>query len=250
MKRGVLQVLPNFICPGAQKSATTTLYALLKQHPDIYIPECKETHFFDSKKYKKGLDFYEKQFFSDVKGEKVIGDITPIYMYLDYIPERIYKSLGKDIKFVFMLRNPIDRAYSNYWMWYRSGDEKESFEKAIKLEKLRITASKFNRHYYSYVDRGFYAKQIERYLEYFNKTNMKFVLFEEFIDNLYDTTIEIFDFLEVDKMNKIKLIELNKNPFEIPQINTSIKKDLLNLYESDIRKLEKIINKDLKNWLC
>ncbi|SHJ50387.1 sulfotransferase family protein [Paramaledivibacter caminithermalis] len=242
-------MLPNFICPGTQKAATTSLYALLKQHPDIYIPECKETHFFDSKKYYKGLDFYEKKFFNKVKEEKIVGDITPIYMYLEYIPKRIYQCLGKNIKFVFMLRNPIDRAYSNYWMWYRNGYETKTFEDAIKSEKSRINKSRFNKRYYSYIDRGFYAKQIKRYLKFFNKKNMKFVIFEEFVDNLYNVTNEIYDFLEVKRMNKIKFIKLNNNPLKVPPIHISTRKSLLNLYYDDIKELETIINKDLGNWL-
>ena len=52
-------------------------------------------------------------------------------MYLDYIPQRIYNALRENIKFMFMLRNPIDRAYSHYWMSYKRGYEKETFEKAI-----------------------------------------------------------------------------------------------------------------------
>lgn len=77
------------------------------------MPYIKELHFFDNEeKYLKGISWYEKEFFSEVKGEKVIRDITPIYMYLDYIPQRIYNALGENIKFIFMLRNPIDRAYS------------------------------------------------------------------------------------------------------------------------------------------
>lgn len=240
-------MVPNFICPGAQKSATTTLYALLKKHPDIYIPDCKETHYFDLK-FMKGLDFYEKKFFGNVKKEKIIGEITPSYMYLNYVPKRICNSLGKDIKFIFMLRNPIDRAYSQYWMNYRKGFEKKSFEEAIELEKIRKEKNLLNRIRYSYVDRGFYAKQIKRYLRFFNKENMHFILFEKFISNLSDTTNEIFNFLGIKKINKIESIERNKNSLVVPPMNISTKNRLLNIYINDIHELEKIINENLINW--
>lgn len=197
-------MLPNFICPGAQKSAITTLYDLLRQHPDVYLPDVKELHFFDNEEnYSKGISWYEKEFFSEVKGEKVIGDITPIYMYLDYIPQRIYNALGENIKFIFMLRNPIDRAYSHYWMSYRRGYEKESFEKAIELEKDRIRIGNFEKINFSYVERGFYSNQIKRYIKYFPKKNMKFIIFEDFIKNIPQIMKEIFSFLEIEPICSI-----------------------------------------------
>lgn len=208
-------MLPNFICPGAQKSATTTLYDLLRQHPDVYLPDVKELHFFDNEeKFLKSISFYEKEFFSEVKGEKVIGDITPIYMYLDYIPQRIYNALGENIKFIFMLRNPIDRAYSHYWRGYNRNYEKETFERAINFEKERIKAGDFANRHFSYINRGFYANQIKRFLKYFSKKNMKFILFEEFINNTFLIIKDIFSFLEIDKDVLINF-NVNKNTSKI-----------------------------------
>jgi hypothetical protein len=210
-------LLPNFICPGAQKSATTTLYNLLHQHPDVYLPDVKELHFFDNEeKYLKGISWYEKEFFSEVKGEKVIGDITPIYMYLDYIPQRIYNALGENIKFIFMLRNPIDRAYSHYWMSNRRGYEKESFEKAIELEKDRVRIGNFEKINFSYIERGFYSKQIKNFLYYFPKKNMKFILFEDLIWDTSDIMKQILSFLEVDSNISINY-NIKSNPAKMPK---------------------------------
>jgi len=172
--------LPNFLCVGAQKAGTTTLHDILIQHPEIYLPEIKETKFFqDNSKYRKGLDYYEKEFFGKWNGERAVGEIDSVYMYFEYVPERIYKHLGKDIKLIFMLRNPVDRAYSHYWMSYRRGYETETFERAIELEQKRIKIDEFHKIHFSYIDRGFYAKQIKRYLKLFPKENMLFIIFEE-----------------------------------------------------------------------
>jgi len=64
-------LLPNFICPGTQKSATKTLYYLLQQHPDIFLSDIKEILFFDDDKYSKGILCYEENIFNNVKNEYI-----------------------------------------------------------------------------------------------------------------------------------------------------------------------------------
>ena len=74
----------------------------------------QETHYFDiEENYSKGMKFYE-QYFDGRVNEILIGQTAPFYLYLDYVPERIYKSLP-DVRLIFILRNPVDRAYSHYW---------------------------------------------------------------------------------------------------------------------------------------
>lgn len=78
-------MLPRFICPGAQKSATTSIYYILKQHPEIYTPETKEIHFFDrNHRFHKGIDYY-RSFFRD-DDLKIAGDFTPDYMFVKMSP--------------------------------------------------------------------------------------------------------------------------------------------------------------------
>ncbi|QJA05897.1 sulfotransferase domain-containing protein [Thermosulfurimonas marina] len=211
--------LPNFLCVGAQKAGTTTLHDILIQHPEIYLPEIKETKFFqDNSKYKKGLDYYEKEFFGKWNGEKAVGEIDPEYMYFEYVPERIYKHLGKDVKIIFMLRNPVDRAYSHYWMSYRRGYETETFERAIELEEERIKINEFHKNHFSYIDRGLYAKQIKRYLKFFSKENMFFIIFEtEFLKDREKTIKSLLKFLEVD--TKVVLdLNIKSNPASMPRL--------------------------------
>jgi len=211
-------LLPNFICPGAHKSATTTLYNLLRQHPDVYLPDIKELHFFDKEeKYSKGISWYEKVFFSEVKREKIIGEITPIYMYLEYVPQRIYSDLGGNVKFIFMLRDPIERALSHYCASYSRGYQKEeTFGKAIHLEEKTKTGNCEERMRFNYINRGFYSKQIKRFLKYFPKENMQFILFEDFIRDIPNIMKQIFSFLEVD-LNVSIDYNIKSNPTKMPK---------------------------------
>jgi hypothetical protein len=198
--------LPTFICVGAQKSGTTTLNDILTQHPEIYLPEIKETKFFHRDHlYKKGIKYYSHEFFSSVSNEKIIGEIDPEYMYFEYVPKRIYETLGSEVKLIFILRNPIDRAYSHYLMSKRRGFENLSFEEAINKEQIRIqdkshdTRDWTQKNHFSYITRGLYSQQIENYLKYFPKKNMHFILFEdEFVKNKSDTIDKLLNFLEVN----------------------------------------------------
>lgn len=88
-------------------------------------------------------------------------------------------------------------------MSYRRGYEKEFFEKAIELEKDRIRIGNFEKINFSYVERGFYSNQIKRYIKYFPKKNMKFIIFEDFIKNIPEIMKEIFSFLEIEPIRSI-----------------------------------------------
>ena len=197
--------LPNFLCIGAAKSGTTTLYDLLGKHPDLYVPSFKEPHYFDfSSNYRNGIDWYNKIYFSDVKKEQVIMDFTPSYLYEKKSPERIFKSLGKEVKFLVLLRNPVDRAYSHYLHSKRDNYEIEDFLIALEKEGKRISDARKKEDYvaelkYSYISQGNYYSMITNYLKYFPREQFLFIHFEqEFIANRIESMKKIFSFLGVD----------------------------------------------------
>src|ERR1044071_2192855 len=99
-------MLPNFLGVGAQKAGTTTLYEILKQHPDIFLPKkIKETKFFVyEEKFQKGRAWYEKEFFSEWNGEKAVGEIDPAMIFEEKSAQRIFDALGKNMKLIFIFR--------------------------------------------------------------------------------------------------------------------------------------------------
>jgi hypothetical protein len=192
----------NFYCVGAQKAGTTTLHDILNQHPDVFLPKTKEAHFFDNdEKFEKGLEWYENTFFNESSNEKILGSCNPEYMYFEEVPKRIFETLGKDVKLIFLLRNPVNRAYSHYLMSKRRCIEELSFTAALKQEKNRINKDYFNKTHFSYASRGFYSEQIKRYLKYFPKENMMFIRFEDdFIKNRAKTIKEVISFLDLEQI--------------------------------------------------
>lgn len=192
--------LPNFICIGAQKTGTTSLYHILKAHPEITVSEPrKETKFFyRDEEYKLGLEFYS-HFFEHGKNAKAIGEFDPDYLFFPYVPERIYKNLGADMKFIVMFRNPVDRAYSQYNMSVRKGFENLSFEDALLKEKERLRSVNITeQNNFSYISRGQYDEQLKRYFNFFPKENFLFINYDdEFQNDLQGTLKKIFHFLGV-----------------------------------------------------
>lgn len=194
---------PDFICVGAQKAGTTTLYDRLSQHPEITLPNRKEIRFFNhDPNWKMGLDYYLKNFSNFEEG--ITGDITPDYFCYDYVPERIYKTLGPNVKLIFMLREPVSRAYSQFNHFRRLGVEKStSFEDYLSsysvFDSMQRRDSWNSPEYY--VERGFYLRQINNYLKFFDTSNMLFVNFDDFVKNDKDAVMSsICGFLGVESI--------------------------------------------------
>ena len=175
------------------------MHSYLVQHPEICMTREKETHFFCwDATYEMGLRWYGAHF-EHCGGEyiKVIGEATPDYMYLPKVPERIHRDIP-GVKLIFVLRNPVDRAYSHYWHEVALGWETVSFEEAVKREKERIGSSPRARFHFSYLDRGRYSEHLKRFLEYIPKTQVSIVLYEELKDDKQRTLGRLFDWLGVD----------------------------------------------------
>ena len=203
---------PNFLVVGAAKSGTTSLFNYLTKHSDIYIPAVKECRFFSQlpKNYKGlGAEFFanngitdERNYFELFSGheDKVCGDISNDYLYYyEKSIKNILKYLGNKIKIVIILRNPIDRAYSNYMHHIRDGWENISFEKALDYENTRIIDNWG--WSYHYINTGMYYCQVKAYLENFKK--IKIYLFEDFKSKDY-LLKDLFAFLEVNEDEELK----------------------------------------------
>ncbi len=194
----------NFICVGAQKAGTTSLHDILKHHPDIYLPERKEAHFFDiEERFEKGLNWWLDSFFIGDKTNKKVGVFTPEYLYFENIPERIKDVLGTDLKIILVLRQPAKRAYSHYLMSKRRGFENLSFNDALLQESKRLEGQTYyNSNHFSYLDRGRYYNQVKRYIDVFGKENVKVFIFEnDIIKNKKETLKSIQEFIQVPYIN-------------------------------------------------
>lgn len=205
--------LPDFLVVGAMKAGTTTLIRCLADHHEIFIAP-RELHFFsDDRNYNKGIEWYSRQFM-DASNEIAIGEKTPTYSYFPNVPERIHKDLPR-VKLIWIFREPVARAYSNYWHYVINGLERLDFESAIYREEERLMAEKVNvNRFYDtpywwylkgYRRRSIYIEQVSRYMEFFPKDQMLFICFEQFMRDPHSTLKRILEFLEVSTEVPLKI---------------------------------------------
>ncbi len=202
-------ILPNFIIIGAAKSGTTALYHYLKQHPQIYLSPIKETEFFafegDGLNFKGPGDLpratitnfvdYQAQF-QGVANEVAIGEASPVYIYSSRAPERI-KNYLPDVKLIAILREPVERAYSQYLMFIRDQREPlQDFAQAIEEEKNRKEQGWA--WGWRYLELGFYYTQLKRYFDIFNSEQIRVYLYDDLQNNPKRVIEDICTFLNVD----------------------------------------------------
>lgn len=201
--------LPNFLLIGAAKSGTTALHDYLKQHPSIYMSPQKELRYFSnvlpppeglSKDYlHPGVETLEEyqQFFEAVRDEKIIGESSPMYLYVAGSAERIKVTLADNVKILAILRNPIDRAFSAYTHAIREWKEPcTSFEEALGKEQERIDAGWGMLWHYTRA--GLYYEQLERYYNLFRSDQIKVVLYDDLVSNVDVLLYDLFMFLDID----------------------------------------------------
>lgn len=175
--------LPTFICVGAQRAGTTWLYHCLKEHPEIYMPERKELRFFNYH-YEDGFEAYSENF-QGAGTRKVIGEITPDYYRQDYALLRISQDLS-DVKLIFILRNPIDRAYSQYQLYHGTEYEAMSFRDTYLQEA-------------DLVEWGKYGDYLEFIYQHFDRERVLVIDYELLQGAPEEFLRQIFEFLEVDQ---------------------------------------------------
>jgi hypothetical protein len=207
-------MLPSFLVIGAQRAGTTSFFHDLSQHPDVAHPVGKELHFFNYE-YWRGTSWY-RSFFPTVAARQrarltgrnlVAGEATPYYMFHPAVPGRVDEMLP-DVRLIVLLRNPVNRAYSHYQKMRRMGFEWLAFEKAIEVEDKRLAGdeerlladphyrSKHHRRH-SYISRGLYADQLERWFAHFPRDRFLFLLAEDFFSRPAEVYAETLEFLDL-----------------------------------------------------
>jgi hypothetical protein len=182
-------VLPTFLICGAHKAGTTALHKFLDQHPDVLMSDPKETDFFGSH-YDRGWEWFASHF-QGYDGEDAVGEASSMTMALEEAPRRIAERLP-DVKLIFLLRSPIERAYSHYYYHLYTGKAATS---ASFEEVVRDPNSAFRREI---IRLGWYNRQIPRFDEHFRRDQMKIVLQEDLKENTASIVQDVYRFVGVD----------------------------------------------------
>ena len=192
--------LPDFIIGGAARSGTTWLYHLLSRHPDVYMaqPVRPEPKFFlVDDVYSRGLAHYSATWFAVAPAGRRCGEKSTNYLESAAAAERIRRDLPM-VRLVFVLRDPVQRAWSNY-LWSRmNGVESETFERALELEEEReanvLSGQRFSRPH-AYFSRGLYASLLTPWLALFPRDRILCLRFEDILVDAANVAAALHRFL-------------------------------------------------------
>lgn len=244
----------NFVIAGVQKGATTALHQYLTTHRQVFLSRRKELHFFDNERLNWPCPDYDRIYhrhFADARPEQICGEATPVYTYWPPALERIH-AYNPDIKLIITLRDPIERAFSQWRMMKARGRETLSFSTAIREGRDRVAnGSKVDgRHrMFSYVERGFYAAQLARVYSYFPRKNV-FVLDQRRLISQHEQVLdEICDFLEIERFSKHPTAEIifSHHHDAAPEIDAKDRVLLGKIYADDLKVLRATYGIDFLN---
>lgn len=296
--------LPNFLVIGAGRSGTTSLHHYLGQHPDVYVPAVKSPgHFFCCDRpaiedpYVRALTRthfvpdpkdYEA-LFDGVRGERAIGEVSPVYLATTRAASRIASRLP-GVKLIAILRNPIERAYARFVGRVRDGFERRSDFAEIVREERRTPLVRDDA-FGTYVASGFCSHFLASYLDRFPRERIRLHLFEDFAADPARVMADLFRFLEVDpgfvprterRHNRSGGIVRNRllrlvwtrsallraslrrhlpepvrdavfraftTDLVTPPLDPALRAELAELFRHDIEALQAVLKRDLSHWL-
>ncbi|MCF8304226.1 MAG: sulfotransferase [Bacteroidales bacterium] len=304
-KSGQILKLPSFVIAGAAKSGTTSLSRYLGEHPQIYMPDREMNYFAFARKAPhysvknreiiRNFNDYKAYFrFPENDTDFITGEKSVSFLYqpwCEHVIENIKSlhPLGTELKIIIILRQPVERAYSQY-LFNTRNKETLPFTKALyawekRREKNWVPA-------YNYIGAGFYAQAVKAYLNNFK--HVRIYLFDDLKNTPLKLLQDIYGFLGVDagftpatlgkaynysglpndtwlgKLYRQKwfsallkplkkaipdkyhhrfIARIKAHAIEKPPLEPGLKKELITIYKEDISELEKIINRDLSSWI-
>jgi len=244
-------MLPDFVIVGTMKGGTSALTRGVGNHPDVFVADGKELHFFDEH-FDRGLDWYEACFQAATAGQ-VIGEATPRYMNEPAVVDRMLATLPK-AKFVAIVRDPVDRAYSHYWHNKRRGRETRSFDEAFGDTNPESEI-------FAYLDLSKYTERLQRIQSGAGSDRLLVLLNEDLRHKRGETLNRVWDFIGADPdrgavempvrnlsmMAKLKQRRRAKKR-QYPPMAPATRKKLLEVYAAEVDALEAWLGRDLTRW--
>jgi hypothetical protein len=220
---------PSFLIIGAQKAGTSGLFSTLDQHPQIVAPRRKELNYFHDSEFKADMKYsdllaYHSQFPLPCRlaSGKITFEATPEYLIFPECPQRIHEYNPK-MKFIAILRDPIERAYSAWNMYrgfadsasaqYKALADHRTFEEAI-TEEIRFIEQGLRLRPWSYVRTGMYVEHLHRYFQHFAQDAMLILDYADFLRAPDSCLAATCRFLGIDDTFKFRLKFANVSKYE------------------------------------
>ena len=263
--------LPDFVIIGARKAGTTFLYNLLTRHPYVEPAAAKEVHYFDNLIEKEDVEWYSRCFPAPQHREgrrTITGEATP-YLAHPLAPERMARVVPQ-ARLIALLRNPVDRAYSDYQHVVRRGREPLTFDAAVRLEEAvmgggkpqpsgkpsgkRSEATEGEKggvglgYHRGYLSRGIYVDQLKRWRRFFGEERMLVLKSEDFFGHTPEILKLVLDFLELPESEpefwKETPEKRNQGSYE-RKMDPATRRRLKHFFEPHNRRLYEYLGVDL-----
>jgi hypothetical protein len=251
--------LPTFLIIGAAKGGTTSLYHYLNDHPAVYMSPVKEPHYFsyhgrvpktpDTQEITRLLPPETRQLrtmadysglFEGANSEHVaLGEASTGYLCGAGTPANVRSHLP-ETKLIALLRDPAERAWSEFMMMRRFGQEPEG--NLLNIVRQRVDTR--------YLALGQYAEALDRWYAEFPREQVRVHLFEDFTNDTATVVIDVLQFIDVDASVPLDLsTHHNNRQGNEPQLDAETRAALIEHFRQDIQRLEEILDRDLGHWL-
>ena len=200
---------PNLVVIGAYKCGTTMLQRFLEQHPDVFVPTVKEPNYWafagmsDAEcsahpsarwSIRDAADYLA--LFDGASDADVVAEVSPEYLPSTHARIRLAEIADERVRFVVILRDPVDRAYSDFMMYRRDGVEPlDDFEAALELQEERRAAGLPTGYY---LETGRYARQLAPWFDSFGSDRMLVLLYDDLKLDPHGVASRLYEFAGVD----------------------------------------------------
>jgi hypothetical protein len=255
-----IRLLPDFLIIGAQRCGTTSLQRYLIQHPCIAPSFRKEVHFFD-RNLKKGVGWYRthfpsapyKYYVTTILGRSFLtGEASAAYLFYPHAPKKVLQTVPR-AKLIVLLRNPVDRAYSQYQHEASLKYETLPFEEALDQEPRRLEGERekmlidegydsYSYRHHSYLSRGVYADQLAIWMKLFSREQMLILQSEDFFNRPSSVFQKVLQFLDLPPCELREYKTYNAR--EYSTMNAATRRRLNDYFEPHNRRLRELVGQN------
>jgi hypothetical protein len=256
-----LRILPDFIIIGAQRCGTTSLYGYLDAHPDVAPASVKEIHYFDLH-FRRGASWYRSFFplmihrhYAARRRRRpfATGEASPYYIFHPRAAERVFATVPS-AKLILMLRNPVDRAYSQYCHEVREGfEDAPTFSEALDREAQRLEGERerllaedgyvsYSHLHHSYRARGVYVDQIRTWRRFFPRERILILKSEEFFlePRAVLERVQVFLGLPERRLER----DEHRNRIDYPEMDSGVRGRLAEYFRPHNQELYRYLDMD------
>jgi hypothetical protein len=262
-------VFPNFLHIGAAKAASTWLYQACLEHPEIYLPPCHDNVNFFLVHYHRGLDWYGREYFSDVANEKTVGEFSNAYFLSDVALERIARELP-DVRLSVLLRNPAERAYLHWaHAYYKSIGWASDDPATDSGDPLAVLPVRPEGRLYripletvmhpngwcqcrDLLEPGLYAAHLRRIYRQIPPERVRVLFYDDLGAAPHVFIRSYYAWLGVDSSFQPSCLQRDINPdtaeADVSELSPALRTFMVDYYQQDIAELAKMTGRDLSAW--